>query len=203
MLVADDNADMRAYLNRILNKAYRVMLASDGAMALEQARTTRPELILTDVMMPQMSGYDLLREVRKDAHLQTTPVIFLTARAGTEARIESLEAGADDYIAKPFDEHEVLARVGNLIRARAQERQLHELQMEKLSKFLPAPIAGVLLSHGAGRSPCCLSISEASHVSQSLPSRKSCWPCSASIKLKSVPLSRRSGAHWNALSVMP
>ena len=149
VLVADDNADLRAYLNRILSKAYRVMLASDGEMALEQARTSRPELILTDVMMPQMSGYDLLREVRKDAHLQTTPVIFLTARAGTEARIESFEAGADDYIAKPFDEHEVLARVGNLIRGRAQERQLHELRMEKLSKFMPAPIARVVLSQGS------------------------------------------------------
>ncbi|HEY3303361.1 MAG TPA: ATP-binding protein [Candidatus Binatia bacterium] len=149
VLVADDNADLRAYLNRILSKAYSVVLANDGKTALEQARINRPELILTDVMMPQMSGYDLLREVRKDAQLQTIPVIFLTARAGTEARIESLEAGADDYIAKPFDEHEVLARVGNLIRARAQERQLHELRMEKLSKFMPAPIARGVLSRGS------------------------------------------------------
>lgn len=148
VVVAEDNADMRAYLNRILGPAYRVVLANDGEMALAEARACRPALILTDVMMPHMSGYDLLREIRKDAHLQTTPVIFLTARAGTEARIESLEAGADDYIAKPFNEHEVLARVGNLIRARAQERQLHELRMEKLSKFLPEPIAHVLLSRG-------------------------------------------------------
>jgi class 3 adenylate cyclase len=135
-------------LKRILSETYSVIMANDKEMALEQARTSRPELILTDVMMPRMNGYDLLREVRKDAQLQMTPVIFLTARTGAEARIESLEAGADDYIAKPFDEQEVLARVGNLIRARAQERQLHDLRMEKLSKFMPAPVARLLLSRG-------------------------------------------------------
>jgi signal transduction histidine kinase/class 3 adenylate cyclase len=148
VLVADDNADLRAYLKRLLSESYSVILANDGVMALEQARTSRPELILTDVMMPRMSGYDLLREIRKDAQLQRTPIIFLTARAVAEARIESLEAGADDYIAKPFDEQEVLARVANLIRARAQERQLHDLRMEKLSKFMPAPVAKLLLSRG-------------------------------------------------------
>ncbi len=76
-------------------------------------------------------------------------MIFLTALAGTDARIESLEAGADDYIPKPFDEHEVLARVNNLIRFRAQERALFELQKEKLREFLPPPVAEMILSGGA------------------------------------------------------
>jgi class 3 adenylate cyclase len=146
VLAADDNADMRAYLQRVLAKPYRVMLANDGADALEQIRLHRPELVLTDAMMPRMSGYDLLKAIRADPTLLSIPVVFLTARAGTEARVESLEAGADDYLAKPFDEHELLARVGNLIRARAQERELAQLQKEKLSRFLPSYLADMILA---------------------------------------------------------
>jgi class 3 adenylate cyclase len=78
-------------------------------------------------MMPNMSGRDLLRALRSQEGTHPVPVIFLTARAGTDARIESLEAGADDYLAKPFNEGELLARVRTLLRARAQERKLQEL----------------------------------------------------------------------------
>ncbi|WP_447978411.1 ATP-binding protein [Candidatus Nitrospira bockiana] len=146
VLVADDNADMRVYLERVLARHYRVILAHDGADALEQVRADRPELIVTDAMMPRMSGYDLLNAVRADQTLRSIPVIFLTARAGTEARVESLNAGADDYLAKPFDEHELLARVGNLIRARAQERELMQLQKEKMARFLPAHLAEMIVA---------------------------------------------------------
>jgi class 3 adenylate cyclase len=146
VLVVDDNADMRGYVERILRKEYRIILAKDGAEAFEQARRLRPELIVTDVMMPKMSGHDLLQAVRADKGLRSIPVIFLTARAGTEARVESLEAGADDYLSKPFDELELLARVGNLIRARAQERELTRLQKEKIARFLPRNLADMILS---------------------------------------------------------
>lgn len=146
LLVADDNADMRRYLERMLSGQYRVALAKDGADALEQARTLRPDLILTDVMMPRMSGSDLLKAVREDQTLRSIPVIFITARAGTEARVESLETGADDYLAKPFDENELLARVNNLIRTRSQERQLAELQKEKMARFLPPHLAEMIIS---------------------------------------------------------
>ena len=146
ILVVDDNADMRSYVERILRKEYRIVLAKDGAEAFEQAQGLRPELIVTDVMMPKMSGHDLLKAVRADKGLQSIPVIFLTARAGTEARVESLEAGADDYLSKPFDELELLARVGNLIRARAQERELIRLQKEKIARFLPRNLAEMILS---------------------------------------------------------
>lgn len=149
LLVADDNADMRDYLERLLSGQYRIMLAKDGVEGLEQAKTFPPDLILTDAMMPRMSGYDLLKAVRSDETLRSIPVIFLTARAGTEAQVESLEAGADDYIAKPFDENEVLARVNNLIRSRAQERELIELQKEKLTRFLPPQLAEMILSGNA------------------------------------------------------
>ena len=146
VLVVDDNADMRSYVERILRKEYRIILAKDGAEAFEQAQRLRPELIVTDVMMPKMSGHDLLQAVRADKGLRSIPVIFLTARAGTEARIESLDAGADDYLSKPFDELELLARVGNLIRARAQERELVQLQKEKISRFLPPNLAEMIMS---------------------------------------------------------
>lgn len=146
VLVVDDNADMRGYVERILRKKYRIVLAKDGAEAFEQARRLRPELIVTDVMMPKMSGHDLLQAVRADKGLRSIPVIFLTARAGTEARIESLDAGADDYLSKPFDELELLARVGNLIRTRAQERELAQLQKEKIARFLPRNLADMIIS---------------------------------------------------------
>ncbi len=146
VLAVDDNADMRDYLNQVLRQRYRIASASDGAEGLKQARALRPDLILTDVMMPRMSGYDLLKAVRADGTLRSIPVIFLTARAGADAHVESLEAGADDYIAKPFDENELLARVGNLIRARAQERELIELQKEKIARFLPPHLAEMIIS---------------------------------------------------------
>ena len=146
VLVVDDNADMRSYLEGILRKHYRIVAAKDGADALEHAQRLRPDLILTDVMMPKMSGHDLLQAVHADKGLRSTPVIFLTARAGTEARIESLDAGADDYLSKPFDELELLARVGNLIRARAQERELVQLQKETIARFLPPNLADMILS---------------------------------------------------------
>jgi signal transduction histidine kinase/class 3 adenylate cyclase len=146
VLVADDNADMRRYVEQVLSRQFRIAVARDGAEALDQAKVLRPDLILTDAMMPRMSGYDLLHAVRGDPALRSTPVILLTARAGTEARVESLEAGADDYIAKPFDEEELLARVRNLIRARAQDRELIRLQREKMARFLPPHLAEMIIA---------------------------------------------------------
>ncbi len=149
ILVADDNADMRGYLGRILQTKYRVLLARYGIEALQKAADHIPELILTDVMMPHMSGYDLLTAVKKDKTLQDIPIVFLTARAGTEAHVETLELGADDYIAKPFNEQEVLARISNLIRGRRQEKELLALQRKQLAQFLPARLGELLLSGNA------------------------------------------------------
>ena len=124
ILVVDDNADMRAYLMRLLADEYRVSTAGDGEEALQKARRLLPALVLADIMMPVMSGHDLLKALRCDDALRTTPVILLTARAGTEARVESLEAGADDYVSKPFSEEELLARIKNQLRIHRQEREL-------------------------------------------------------------------------------
>ena len=124
ILVVDDNADMRTYLTRLLADEYRVITAGDGEDALQKARRLLPALVVADIMMPIMSGHDLLKAIRCDDALRATPVILLTARAGTEARVESLEAGADDYVSKPFNEEELLARIKNQLRIHAQEREL-------------------------------------------------------------------------------
>ena len=112
VLVADDNADMRAYAARLLGGRWSVELVPDGAAALERIRETTPDLVLADVMMPGLDGFGLLRAVRADPATRETPVILLSARAGEEARVEGLEAGADDYIVKPFSARELVARVG-------------------------------------------------------------------------------------------
>ena len=130
ILYVEDNRDLRGYVRDVLAQQFNVLLAVDGADGLDKARRYRPDLIVTDQMMPRMSGRDLLRAIRDDPDLAPTPVLFVTARAGTEARIESLEAGADDYLAKPFHEAELTARIRNLLRARTQERELARLNRE-------------------------------------------------------------------------
>ncbi len=135
LLVVEDNNFLLAYLQTLLSPYYRVAVAVDGVEGLEKAKTLHPNLILSDQIMPRQNGLDLLKEIRNTPELSSTPVIFLTARSGMEARIESLDAGADDYIAKPFDERELLARVRNLLRTHAVEQQLtvlnRQLQQQK------------------------------------------------------------------------
>jgi signal transduction histidine kinase len=130
ILYAEDNADLRRHVRDLLGADHNVFLAADGRDGLEQARRRRPDLVLSDQMMPGMSGRDLLHAIRDDPDLHTTPFIFLTARAGDEARIETLAAGADDYLSKPFHEAELRARIANLLRARAQERELAHLNRQ-------------------------------------------------------------------------
>ncbi len=111
VLIADDNADMREYLRRILGSRWTVETVSDGLAALEAAKQQRPDLILSDVMMPALDGFGLLKALREDASTQGIPVIMLSARAGEESRVDGLQAGADDYLVKPFSARELVARV--------------------------------------------------------------------------------------------
>jgi signal transduction histidine kinase len=127
VLLADDNADMREYLRHLLAQRYLVEAVADGQAAIEAARRTRPALVLSDIMMPRLDGFALLREIRADPGLRTVPVVLLSARAGEESRVEGLEAGADDYLVKPFSARELLARVTtNLELARFREEVEHE-----------------------------------------------------------------------------
>jgi signal transduction histidine kinase len=111
ILLADDNADMRDYVRRLLAERYEVLAVPDGFKALAAAREKHPMLVLTDIMMPGLDGFGLLRELRADPATQNIPVILLSARAGEESAVEGLNAGADDYLTKPFSAQELMARV--------------------------------------------------------------------------------------------
>ncbi|MDR5791390.1 response regulator [Caballeronia sp. LP003] len=131
VLIVDDNADLRDYMRRMLIAAgHDVNVAADGEAALAIARDVRPEVIVSDVMMPRLDGFALVRALREDEALRETPVVLLSARAGEEARVDGLEAGADDYLTKPFSARELLARVASNLRLarlrRATEQKLRD-----------------------------------------------------------------------------
>ena len=145
VLIADDNADMRDYLRRLIEPRYRVLSATNGDAALHLALTEQPNLILSDVMMPGLDGFGLIKALRADASTKTTPVILLSARAGEESRSEGMDAGADDYVVKPFAARELLARVGahlKLARTRQEaEAAIRESEGRLQQVFAEAPVA--------------------------------------------------------------
>ena len=130
VLLADDNADMRDYICRLLGDSYDVEATADGQVALEAARRRRPDLVLSDIMMPRLDGFSLLKALRNDADLRDVPVIFLSARAGEEAKVEGLEAGADDYLSKPFSARELRARVRANLEMAALRREALRVENE-------------------------------------------------------------------------
>jgi signal transduction histidine kinase/DNA-binding response OmpR family regulator len=111
IVLADDNADMREYVTRLLRPRWEVEAVPDGRAALAAVRARPADLVLSDVMMPGLSGFELLRALRDDPATRDTSVILLSARAGEESRVEGLQAGADDYVIKPFSARELVARV--------------------------------------------------------------------------------------------
>jgi PAS domain S-box-containing protein len=155
VLLADDNADMREYVRRLLGQSYEVEAVGDGAAALEAARARPPDLVLTDVMMPRLDGFGLLRELRADERTRTVPVILLSARAGEEAKVEGMEAGADDYLVKPFGARELLARVDAHVRLHRVRREAQAALRASEAKFSTAfdrsPLALTITSLDDGR----------------------------------------------------
>ncbi|HEY1286954.1 MAG TPA: ATP-binding protein, partial [Burkholderiales bacterium] len=128
ILLADDNADLREYARRLLAEDYEVEAVSDGIAALAAARAHPPALVVSDVMMPGLDGFGLIRELRADPKLRSVPIVLLSARAGEEARIEGLGKGADDYLVKPFSSRELQVRVATLLRTAELRRQALEEQ---------------------------------------------------------------------------
>ena len=122
IILADDNGDLRTYIQRLLEEqGYEVQALSSGEQALAAVRLNKPDLLVTDVMMPGLDGFGLLEAIRGDAGLRDLPVIFLSARAGEEAKVEGLDLGVDDYLVKPFSTRELLARVSaNIAMARVR-----------------------------------------------------------------------------------
>lgn len=134
VLLADDNGDMRRYIHRLLEPNYHVIPVSDGEQAFSKSINEKPDLILADIMMPKLDGFALLKKLKTNLSTRNIPLIFLSARAGEEARVEGIMAGADDYLTKPFSSKELLARVNNHIAIsntrRATEKEFYNLFLQ-------------------------------------------------------------------------
>ncbi|MGB3511586.1 MAG: response regulator [Microcoleaceae cyanobacterium] len=142
ILVVDDNPDLRNYVSRIMRKSkFNVVLARNGAEGFEAAKKHEPDLIITDLMMPIVSGIDLIKMIRETEKMRGIPIILLTAKADEDTRIEGVERGADAYLSKPFNDRELLAEVRNLLALKENERRVQELNYylteSVLRRFLP------------------------------------------------------------------
>ncbi|MEH2218700.1 MAG: response regulator [Nostoc sp.] len=143
ILVVDDNPDLRTYVSEIFRRnGYRVQTARNGYEGHNTAKEIMPSLIVTDLMMPLVSGLEMIQLIRKEEKLKGTPIILLTAKVDEETRIEGTEHGADAYLAKPFNDRELLAEVRNLLALKENERRIVELNTylteSVLKRFLPA-----------------------------------------------------------------
>ena len=154
VLVADDNADMRQYIVRLLGPHFRTEAAPDGEAALAAARARTPDLVLTDVMMPRLDGFGLLQALRADPRTSDVPVIMLSARAGEESRIEGLQEGADDYLVKPFSARELLARVKahlKMARMRRESSEALRASEQHHRVLFEQTVDGIFLADAASR----------------------------------------------------
>ncbi|HEY9906845.1 MAG TPA: ATP-binding protein [Thermosynechococcaceae cyanobacterium] len=141
ILLADDNADMRDYVKRLLRQRYEVEAVADGAAAIAALQGQKFDLVLSDVMMPKVDGFELLRSLRADPQTREVPMILLSARAGEEARIEGLEAGADDYLIKPFSAQELLARVESTLKLTRVRQESSQRELTILERITDAFVA--------------------------------------------------------------
>ncbi len=137
ILIVEDNTDMRGFIRKQLVNDYRILEASNGQEGLETATREIPDLVITDLMMPQMDGISLCKNLKASEHTNHIPVIMLTAKAGQEQKIEGLETGADSYLTKPFDRKELQVRVKNLINQRIQLREKYSKEVLLEPKHIP------------------------------------------------------------------
>lgn len=140
ILIVDDNADMRGYLYRILSPYFNVSVAVNGKEALKKMHYIMPDLVLSDIMMPVMDGKKMLNKIKENPYFLRIPVIFLSARAGEEARIDGIDAGADDYLVKPFSAAELLSKIRTQIKI-SKSRMYAEQKLRNLLNNAPVAIA--------------------------------------------------------------
>jgi signal transduction histidine kinase/ligand-binding sensor domain-containing protein/DNA-binding response OmpR family regulator len=137
LLIVEDNPDVTSYISSFLEKDFRIIIAENGEAGFKKALERFPDLIISDVMMPVMDGFELCKQLKSNEHTSHIPVILLTAKADMDSKIEGLEFGADDYVTKPFDDRELHVRAKNLIE---QRRKLHE-KFSRMVEVKPGEIA--------------------------------------------------------------
>lgn len=137
LLLAEDNAELRSYIAETMGRQYQVVEAENGRLALEKAMAMTPDLIITDLMMPEMDGMEFCRSLKTNEKTSHIPIIMLTARAEQADKLAGLQTGADDYLVKPFDARELQVRAGNLI---TQRKKLQERYRRALHAFTPAEV---------------------------------------------------------------
>lgn len=137
LLLVEDNPDVRTFIADTLRGEYQIVEAENGRQALEKAVESTPDLVITDLMMPEMDGMEFCRRLKGDEKTSHIPVIMLTARADQNGKLEGLQTGADDYLIKPFNAEELKVRIANLV---SQRRKLQEYYRSTLSGFAPAAV---------------------------------------------------------------
>lgn len=135
ILIVEDNSEMRHFLEFLLKADFNVYTAPNGKDGFEKIRSLKPDLVITDVMMPIMNGYELTSKIKADEELKRIPVIMLTAKAEIAKKVKGLEYGADDYLTKPFNSRELIARVNSQLRIKHMQDELIELNSSLESKI--------------------------------------------------------------------
>jgi DNA-binding response OmpR family regulator len=136
LLIVEDNPDVTSYISSFMENDYLIISAENGSVGLKKALANYPDIVISDVMMPEMDGFELCKKIKTDTRISHIPVILLTAKADLDSKIEGLEFGADDYISKPFDSKELQVRVKNLI----EQRNLLREKFSRAIEINPAEI---------------------------------------------------------------
>ncbi|KAI8913159.1 hypothetical protein DFJ77DRAFT_441184 [Powellomyces hirtus] len=187
VLVADDNNDMSAYVKSLLSKSWRVRVVRDGQEALDMCKRHPPGFLVSDIMMPRLSGLELVKHIRADPVLRLIPIILLSARAGEEARVEGLESGADDYMCKPFSGKELIARVRtHLELGRLRSELMHLARVSPVGIFRADASGNVTyrsermltLSGGGGKDPALSNVHP-----DDFPEVSRCWYTSVGARM--------------------